>query len=85
MNWRGASPARATRSCSRVARTIGLNGPTAEHRWGPIGARARSVNSSFPGSGYLDLGFEYDRGRPDCMLGISVDDVEATAQELIRV
>ena len=67
------------------APTIGLNGPTAEHRWGPIGPRARSVNSSFAGSGYLDLGFEYDRGRPDCMLGISVDDVEATAQELIRV
>jgi len=67
------------------APTIGLNGPTAEHRWGPIGPRARSVNSSLPGSGYLDLGFEYDRGRPDAMRGISVDDVEATVKELVRV
>jgi heptosyltransferase III len=65
------------------APTVGLNGPTAERRWGPVGPRARSVNSSLPGCGYLDLGFEYDRGRPDCMLGISVDDVEATVREVV--
>jgi len=57
------------------APTVALNGPTSERRWGPIGARVVSVNSDLPGCGYLDLGFEYERGRPDCMEGISTDRV----------
>jgi ADP-heptose:LPS heptosyltransferase len=57
------------------ATTVALNGPTSEARWGPIGERAVSVNSDLPGCGYLNLGFEYDRGRPDCMRAISVDRV----------
>jgi ADP-heptose:LPS heptosyltransferase len=57
------------------APTVALNGPTSEARWGPIGERARSVNADLPGCGYLNLGFEYDRGRSDCMRAISVDRV----------
>jgi heptosyltransferase III len=57
------------------APTVALNGPTSEARWGPVGERAVSVNSDLPGCGYLNLGFEYDGRRTDCMRGISVDRV----------
>jgi heptosyltransferase-3 len=57
------------------APTVALNGPTAEARWGPVGERVLSVNADLPGCGYLNLGFEYDRGCPDCMRAISVDRV----------
>jgi heptosyltransferase III len=57
------------------APTVGLNGPTSELRWGPIGEEAISVNSTFDGCGYLDLGGEYEGRRHDCMSGIDVDAV----------
>lgn len=57
------------------APTVALNGPTSEARWGPVGERAVSVNSELPGCGYLNLGFEYDGRRTDCMRGISVERV----------
>lgn len=65
------------------APTVALNGPTSEQRWGPIGEQAVSVNSSYTGCGYLDLGWEYEGRRPDCMDGIEVDRVLATVSELI--
>ncbi|MDQ6744967.1 MAG: glycosyltransferase family 9 protein [Actinomycetota bacterium] len=55
--------------------TVVLNGPTSERRWGPIGDRAVSINSKYPGCGYLHFGWEYKGRREDCMLGISVDEV----------
>jgi heptosyltransferase III len=64
------------------APTVGLNGPTAAHRWGPLGARAASVNSTYAGCGYLNLGFEYHGRREDCMDGISVDAVVAAIEEV---
>lgn len=57
------------------AATVSLNGPTAAGRWGPVGARAVSVDSTLPGCGYLNLGWEYDGQRADCMCGISVEAV----------
>jgi ADP-heptose:LPS heptosyltransferase len=66
-------------------RTISLEGPVALHRWRPVGPRVRSVVSTLPGSGYLDLGFEYDGQRLDCMDGVSVADVVAAADELLSV
>jgi ADP-heptose:LPS heptosyltransferase len=66
------------------APTVGLNGPTSSERWGPIGPFAVSVNSSFEGCGYLNLGSEYKGRREDCMLGISVDDVARAAFALMR-
>jgi heptosyltransferase I len=57
------------------APTVGLNGPTSERRWGPIGERAVSVNSALDGCGYLHFGWEYRGRREDCMLGIPVDRV----------
>ncbi len=65
------------------ARTVGLNGPTAELRWGPLGERARSVSSAYEGCGFLNLGFEYDGQRDDCMRGISVARVHETMTTLL--
>ncbi|HVE69584.1 MAG TPA: glycosyltransferase family 9 protein [Solirubrobacteraceae bacterium] len=65
--------------------TVGLNGPTSALRWGPVGPRAVSVDSDLPGCGFLNLGFEYDGRRTDCMSGISVDRVMAAAREGSRV
>jgi lipopolysaccharide heptosyltransferase III len=57
------------------SRVIGLNGPTSELRWGPVGDRAISVSVAPPHGGYLNLGFEYE-GRPlDSMNHIDVSDV----------
>ena len=56
--------------------TIALNGPTSSSRWGPIGPRTINIDSSLPGCGFLNLGFEYDGQRTDCMQGITVDRVE---------
>jgi ADP-heptose:LPS heptosyltransferase len=64
------------------APTVGLNGPTAAHRWGPLGARAAGVDSSYAGCGYLNLGSEYRGHREDCMEGILVDAVVAAIQEV---
>lgn len=63
--------------------TVALEGPSPSHRWGPIGARAVAVTSTLPGCGFLNLGFEYDGQRTDCMLGIAVDDVERAVRRLI--
>jgi heptosyltransferase-3 len=64
-------------------RTISLNGPTATHRWGPVGPRTRSVEPQGGGGGFLHFGFEF-RGNPeDTMRRILVDDVVAAAQTLV--
>ena len=65
------------------APTVSLEGPTPPVRWGPIGPRTASVCSTLPGCGYLDLGFEYDGHRTDCMLGIEVERVAAAVHSLI--
>lgn len=65
------------------ARTVSLEGPTPPRRWGPLGPRTRSVVSTYPGSGYLDLGFEYAGQRHDCMRGVTVDAVVRAVDELI--
>jgi Glycosyltransferase family 9 (heptosyltransferase)/D5 N terminal like len=57
--------------------TIALNGPTSAQRWGPVGERVVSVNSDLAGCGFLNLGFEYNGQRTDCMHGISVERVAA--------
>jgi lipopolysaccharide heptosyltransferase III len=64
------------------APTVGLNGPTSERRWGPLGERALSVNSRYDGCGYLHFGWEYRGRREDCMLGIPVERVLAAVTEL---
>jgi ADP-heptose:LPS heptosyltransferase len=65
------------------APTVSLEGPVALHRWRPLGPRVRSVVSTLPGSGYLDLGFEYAGQRLDCMDGVDVRAVVAAVDELL--
>lgn len=67
------------------APTVCLDGPTPARRWGPVGPRVASVSSTLPGCGYLDLGFEYDGQRTDCMLGIDVDRVTAAVRALANL
>jgi ADP-heptose:LPS heptosyltransferase len=64
--------------------TLGLNGPTSSLRWGPVGPRAVSVDSDLPGCGYLNLGFEYEGQRIDCMQGISVERVARATLDQAR-
>ena len=47
--------------------TIGLSGPTNDKRWGPLGEKSISIIPNVEGCGYLNLGFEYDGERIDCM------------------
>lgn len=49
------------------ATVVALNGPVSEVRWGPLGSRSFSVNCREPGCSYLNLGFEYENQRLDCM------------------
>jgi len=64
-------------------RTVTLDGPTSAKRWGAIGPRVTSVESALPGCGFLDLGFEYNGHRADCMLGIEVERVTNAVDKLI--
>lgn len=63
--------------------TVSLEGPVALRRWGPVGPRVRSVVSTLPGCGYLDLGFEYAGQRLDCMDGVDVDAVVTAVSDLL--
>lgn len=66
-------------------RTVSINGPTAPHRWGPIGARVINVNPSDGSGGFLDLGFEYGRRTKTVMDKISVEEVLQGIEELRRM
>jgi lipopolysaccharide heptosyltransferase III len=66
-------------------RTVALNGPTSAARWGPVGPNVVCVNSDLPRCGFLNLGFEYEGERTDCMRGISVDRVAIAALEVVGV
>lgn len=65
------------------ARTISLNGPTATHRWGPVGPKSCSVEPRGGGGGYLHFGFEFAGNPQDAMKRIHVEDVFTAAQELV--
>ena len=65
------------------ARTIAINGPNRNGRWGPIGPRALGVEAPGPGCGFLHLGFNFDGNPVDCMGRISVDAVVNACQALL--
>jgi ADP-heptose:LPS heptosyltransferase len=62
--------------------TVSINGPTAVHRWGPIGSRVANVTPSDGSGGFLDLGFEYGSHAENVMEKISVDDVMREVHQL---
>ncbi len=62
--------------------TIALNGPTASHRWGPVGPSVASVAPRGVGCGYLHLGFEFDDNPTDCMERTDIEDVLSAVRQL---
>lgn len=63
--------------------TVGINGPTSDLRWGPVGRSAIGVNTLDNSGGFLHLGFEF-RGNPsDTMQRISSKQVADAAQRLL--
>jgi len=67
------------------ARTISINGPNRNSRWGPVGSRAIGVESPGEGCGYLHLGFEQGGAIANCMERITVEMVLAAAESLLNV
>ena len=59
---------------------VALHGPTNPRRWGPLSATSIALESPLPGSGYLDLGFEFPRQVPECMKALSFDTVLAACR-----
>ncbi len=64
------------------APTVSLNGPTAEHRWGPRGGCCASVAPADGSGGYLHFGFEFHGRMPDVMPRILPEQVIAAAVNL---
>jgi heptosyltransferase I len=66
------------------ASLVALHGPTNARRWGPLSATSISLESPLPGSGYLDLGFEFPRQVPDSMNALSFDTVLTACRAALR-
>ncbi len=64
------------------APTVSLNGPTAEHRWGPRGRCCVGVAPEDGSGGYLHFGFEFHPRMPDVMKQISAEQVVQAASTL---
>ncbi len=64
--------------------TVVINGPTAEHRWGPVGPRVANVNAPDGRGGFLHLGFEFDGNPTDSMERTPVNDVLAAAEQFLN-
>jgi heptosyltransferase-3 len=64
------------------APTVSLNGPTANHRWGPIGRCGIGIGPSDGSGGYLHLGFEFRGKRDNVMERLTVEQVVAAAHEV---
>lgn len=64
-------------------RTIAINGPNRNGRWGPTGPRAVGVEAPGEGCGYLHLGFNFDGNPTDCMERTSVEQVFVACRDLL--
>lgn len=65
--------------------TVSLNGPTAVHRWGPVGSRVANVCPWDGSGGFLDLGFEYGGHSTSEMGKIRVSDVMCAIKGLLGI
>jgi heptosyltransferase-3 len=63
--------------------TISINGPTAQHRWGPVGRCVAGVNPPDGSGGFLHFGYEFDGNPDDTMQRISAAQVIDAAQEVL--
>ena len=66
------------------ARTVGINGPNRNGRWGPVGPRAVGVEAPGDDCGFLHLGFNFDGNPEDCMERTSVDLVLSACRALLQ-
>lgn len=64
--------------------TVCLNGPTSPTRWAPLGEQVKNINSEKEGAGFLNLGFEYNRGPGDTMEHINVESVYHSLSGIIK-
>jgi len=62
------------------ARTVSINGPNRNGRWGPVGRFAIGVEAPGEGCGYLHLGFEFEGKPSDCMERITPEMVVAAVK-----
>ena len=65
------------------ARTVAINGPNCNLRWGPIGPCAVGVEAPGEDCGFLHLGFNFDGNPVDCMERTSVEMVLAACHSLL--
>jgi len=65
--------------------TVSINGPTAAHRWGPVGPRVANVCASDGSGEFLDLGFEFLGRSKDTMRRIPVADVMKAIHSLCGI
>jgi heptosyltransferase III len=65
--------------------TVSLNGPTADHRWGPVGPCGTGVGPEDGSGGYLHLGFEFGGQDETVMERISVEQVVEAARKTIML
>jgi heptosyltransferase-3 len=63
--------------------TVSLNGPTADHRWGPRGRCCVGVSPADGSGGYLHFGFEISPHSVDVMSRIKPDQVAEAAKALL--
>lgn len=66
------------------APTVALNGPTATHRWGPVGPNVISVEPYDGSGGFLHFGFEFDGNPTNTMERIRVEDVVIAAHHVMH-
>ncbi len=66
------------------ARTVAINGPNRNARWGPVGPRAIGVEAPGEGCGFLHLGFNFDGNAEDCMERTSVELVLSACRALLQ-
>jgi heptosyltransferase III len=66
-----------------IARTVSINGPNRNGRWGPVGGNSIGVEAPGEGCGYLHLGFDSAGKATDCMERTTVDQVYTAAMQLL--
>jgi len=64
--------------------TVSINGPTAQHRWGPVGQCVAGVDTPGCSGGFLHLGFEFEGNPTDTMERISAQQVFEAAEYILR-
>jgi len=63
---------------------ISLHGPTSPDRWGPLNRNAVAIRGAAGCRPCISLGFDSDCDEPRCMQGITVDEVLAAVDNMLR-